>query len=211
MRWLFGVLVTAMVAAGLSACGDSGPSAAEKAKAAAEQRRAVQHRNAIAQLGTAKTAAKEAEAKADGCQSQAGGLVKALGELNSRLNIGLNYSEYADKVADVRVAYDDAGFGDVETEDFDCISGVGLPAEKALNTYAAAYRTWNKCFESFSCDNDDIKSSLQRRWAKATIQVEQAKAGMKLLKRRARNADNKVERLTVVVRRTAPAAAPAGT
>jgi hypothetical protein len=188
----------------LAACGDSGPTAAEKAKAAAEHRRAVEHREALVRLADAKGTAKEALANADGCEDDAGKLVDALSELNSRLNIGLSYDEYGDKVADVRVAYDDVGFSDADPEDLDCISEVGIPAEKALNTYASAYRTWNKCFESFSCDNDDITPVLQRRWSRATIQVDQAKSGMALLKRRATNAANKVQRITEIVRRTAP-------
>ena len=190
----------------LAACGDSGPTAAEKAKAAREHRRAVEHREALTSLATAKTSAREAQTKAEGCQRHAGDLVDALGDLNSRLNIGLSYNEYGDRVADVRVAYDDVGFADAEAVDLDCISGVGLPAEKALNTYASAYRTWNKCFESSSCANDDITPLLQKRWAKATIQVEQAKSGMTLLKRRATNAAKKVQRLTDLVKRTAPPA-----
>jgi hypothetical protein len=211
MRWPSGATALLIAATALSACGSSGPSAADKAKVAAAQRRAVQHRNAVADLANAKTAAKEAQDQADNCESSAGDLVKTLGQLNSRLSIGLNYNEYGNRVADVRVAYDDVGFGDTDTQDLNCLTTVGLPAEKALNIYASAYNTWNKCFESFSCNNDDIDGTLQKRWAKATIHVEQAKSGMQLLKRRARNANNKVERLTLLVRHTAPAAADAKT
>ncbi len=71
-------------------------------------------------------------------------LLTALRELDSRLDIGLNYSEYNERVGDVKVVYDQA-VGQGEGGGFDCVSSVGLPLENALQQYARASQSWSKC------------------------------------------------------------------
>jgi hypothetical protein len=111
------------------------------------------------------------------CEELLGPLLDALGELDSRLDIGLTYSEYGDFVADANVQYDRI---DIDTlrENLLCLSGVGVPLENALNFYTTAYRVWDDCFDRLSCSNDQIRPNLQRKWARAAKQVEAARDGL---------------------------------
>jgi hypothetical protein len=108
------------------------------------------------------------------CQDLVGPLLEALGELDSRLDIGLNYSEYGDKVADANVQYDRIDIDQLR-ENLDCLSGVAVPLEDALNFYSAAYRVWDNCFDRPSCTNEQITPNLQRKWARAAKKVDAAR------------------------------------
>jgi hypothetical protein len=150
-----------LVAIGAGACGSSGPSPAEK-KAAAARR-----------------AKREAIAAAQRCQDQLGGFLDSLEELDSRLDIGLNYDEYFTKVGDIQVAYNDIPIHQLTP---DCGSQVGVPAEKAFNRYRSAASTWDRCFGKLSCSNSDINPELQRAWSRASSQLDEAQRGLKELR-----------------------------
>jgi hypothetical protein len=109
-----------------------------------------------------------------------GGLIDSLSELDSRLTVGLNYDEYTNAVADVRVEYDQVPFDDAN--DPACLASVGVPAERAFNQHAKATRVWSSCFDDFNCSNDAIKPKLQRYWDKASTAVEEAKSGLDSMK-----------------------------
>ena len=100
------------------------------------------------------------------CLKQIGSLADKLAEIDSRLDIGLNYTAYSEKVADAKVAYDKIDFA----------AAIALPScrrpaillERALNQYVAAYRVWNKCFEAPDCSNDSVDGRLQKHWSNAS-------------------------------------------
>lgn len=94
-------------------------------------------------------------------------------ELDSRLNVGMNFQAYSEKVADARVAYDRLKFSEM---DADCIIGAAQPSEKAMNAYIRAYTTWNDCIGETDCDNDSIKPELQAEWSTATALLAEVKA-----------------------------------
>ena len=91
--------------------------------------------------------------------------VDALTELDSRLSVGLNFTNYSERVGDARVAYDRIPFKQLE---YRCVHNVGVPAEDALNLYVQAYTIWNHCVGDIYCSNDSITRKLQRKWAEAT-------------------------------------------
>lgn len=92
-------------------------------------------------------------------------LVSGLEDLDSRLSVGLNFSDYSSKVGDLKVVYDKIKPSTLDTT---CLTIVGTPAETALNDYIEAYNSWNTCIGKVGCTNASIKSSLQDDWAKAT-------------------------------------------
>lgn len=109
------------------------------------------------------------------CKGQTGPFIRALGDLDSRLGVGMNFSEYGAAVGDARVSYDKIRFQRLDPV---CTSQVGVPAEDALNAYMRAYTTWNDCIGDLYCSNDSITPSLQGEWAKATRKLAQARRGL---------------------------------
>jgi hypothetical protein len=117
-------------------------------------------------------AAAEAEAAArySACENQVGPLINSLEELDSRLGVGLNFSDYSERVGDARVAYDDI---DVDELTSACIEP-GRAGEAALNAYIKAYNLWNNCFADLDCGVNSIEPRLQQHWVTASIKTEAA-------------------------------------
>jgi hypothetical protein len=99
------------------------------------------------------------------CADAVAPFTEALTDLDSRLNVGLNFGAYSEKVADARVAYDRLPISELDTA---CITLVAQPEEDAFNAYVRAYNTWNDCVGDVDCSNDSIESKLQAEWSKAT-------------------------------------------
>jgi hypothetical protein len=121
----------------------------------------------------AKIAAKQAIH--DECEQEMGDFLDKLGELDSRLSVGLAFADYGNDVGDARVAYDQIDFKQLNQE---CIQGVGIAAENAFNDYVAAYNTWNHCIGNLGCSIDTIKPQLRAKWGKATHEIAKAKRGL---------------------------------
>lgn len=119
--------------------------------------------------------ADSAEQLATTCRQQLGGLIRSLGNTNSRLSVGLTFADYSDQVGEISVAYGRIPFGRL---DLSCTMGPGVKAEKAFNTYADTYNDWNDCISDLYCDLDSINPDLQKGWSKATRQLNQARAAM---------------------------------
>ena len=115
------------------------------------------------------------------CSTAFTDLQDTLGELDSRLSVGLTYDEYGDAVADARVAYDQVDIAHLKLPydgNFICLGSVGVPLERALNQYAAAYDRWDECFDDYNCDVDAIQPELQTYWSKASRAITKAKDGL---------------------------------
>lgn len=160
-RWGISLAIIAVAALALVACGSSGPTAAEKKKAA--ERRAEAKALAVA---------KE-------CRGQLGDFLSSLNELDSRLTIGLSYDEYLSEVGDVTVVY-----GRIPINKLDplCLGTVGVMSEKALRKYSDAAELWRACFDDLSCEDDVIDPELQADWAAATRLIGQAQVALNLLR-----------------------------
>jgi hypothetical protein len=122
------------------------------------------------------TSAEEAAALQAQCEAALGEFVDALSELDSRLAVGMQFSEYIQAVGDVRVVYDRVVFSELDIE---CVTDVGVPAERALNLYVQASNLWNNCIGNFTCDfNQDLEPRLQDKWAAASAKVDEAQTGL---------------------------------
>jgi hypothetical protein len=113
----------------------------------------------------------------ENCQALVGPLLDKLGELDSRLDVGLNYGEYGDAVAAANVEYDRIDF-DALAAEYECLSGPGVPLEDALNAYFDAYQTWDECFDKPECTNESITPELQEAWATAEGFVRDAREAL---------------------------------
>jgi hypothetical protein len=148
----------------LTAC-DSGPTQEEKDAAARERTEATK-------------LAKQADAAAtlaSTCRQQVGGLLKALRNTGSRLDVGMSFADYGSQVGQISVAYDRIPIGQM---DLDCTMGAGVKAEKAFNSYNDAYNAWNDCIGDLYCDMDSVDPELQKNWLKADSQTRQARSAL---------------------------------
>lgn len=113
-------------------------------------------------------------AAADSCGDEVDSFIRSLRELDSRLDIGLNYQQYSNRLGDISVRYDDAvdvvTAGEVSAR---CVY-VGIRGEKAFNLYIKAQRIWSRCINDLDCSNAEIEPRLQKIWAKASKRVAQA-------------------------------------
>lgn len=149
----------------LVACGDSGPTEEEKNAAADERDKSVKFARQ----------AESAAAIAVGCRQDLGGLIRALRNTGSRLDVGLTFADYSTQVGKMSIAYDRIPFNRMGIE---CISVPGIKAEKAFGSYSDAYDSWNDCISDLYCDMDSIDSSLQDSWSKADRLTNEARNGL---------------------------------
>jgi hypothetical protein len=89
--------------------------------------------------------------------------------------VGLNYEEYFDEVGNVQVAYNRIPINQLDQE---CLGQVGVPSEKAFQSYADAADIWEECFEELSCENNTIDPELQEKWATAERLEVRAQQGL---------------------------------
>lgn len=108
------------------------------------------------------------------CVAEVGGLVEALFQLESRLNLGLSFADYGVRVGDARVAYDRIR---VDRLDQACLR-MASKAEEALNAYIRAYGTWNDCVQLPGCTNDSVIGQLRQEWSKASDLIRDARAAL---------------------------------
>jgi hypothetical protein len=167
--------LSALLALGASACGGAGPSDEE----ISADRQALTTAIA-AEIRTRDVAHLQAKAKkrAQACRSRVAGFVEALRDVDSRLDVGLSYSEYSDAVGDAAVERGRAG--QAASAGRAC-ARIASAAESAFDLYNGAVQTWNDCvFDDpvsifdVGCSLDDIEFDLQLEWLKATDHVEKA-------------------------------------
>lgn len=177
------VLVVSAVGCG----GGDEPTAADRAAASASASgvAASESAAAAAEEEAAQKAAAEARRVArkqrlhDACQRGTGKLAKALREVDSRLAIGLNQSEYGNYIGTAQVAYDDLFRGpDLSGP---CLLKVAIPLEGALNVYIDVYNVWGDCLEDYNCDFNEGEANrkTQAGWAKASTALGNAERGLR--------------------------------
>ncbi|UGS35638.1 hypothetical protein DSM104329_02033 [Capillimicrobium parvum] len=171
------VLIVSVLLCGgaLSACGTDKEAQQRTQEIEAAAKRKAQQ--AAAERRAKKKAEAEARNLVESCEHAMGEFQDSISELDSRLNVGLSYDEYTDKLGDVQVTYDQVDYDELD-DNPRCLSGVGVPLESALNQYLKAANIWSDCFDDVSCSNDSIQGSLQLRWAKASAKIRAAKNGM---------------------------------
>lgn len=111
------------------------------------------------------------------CEDMVSDLSASLGELNSRLAVGLKQDDYNSAVGDVRVAYDAIDWD--TAPNIYCLTRVGVPLEKAANKYASANSIWSDCISDFDCDYDeDASPKIQKRWLQASKLIDKSSAAL---------------------------------
>lgn len=136
-----------------------GPSAAEQA---ASKQRAV-----------AAKKKREQAAEFKECRAAFADLLDSLSSVNSDLSVGLNVGDYGSVVRRANRDYGDL-MNSGELGGVDCLTKVGIPAEKAVNNHIKAFNLWNECVSDFGCSDDSIDSKRQQLWRKASNSTDKA-------------------------------------
>ncbi len=95
-----------------------------------------------------------------------------LGEVNGRLDVGMNYRDYSDLISDLNVECRGLDTSDL---DRDCLTNVAVPSEEAVSKYVEAAREWSDFLDDLYCETEDI--DLQSYWSDASDSVEEASSG----------------------------------
>lgn len=109
------------------------------------------------------------------CQSQLGGFVASMDSLRRRLAVGVTYDQYLAEVRGIGSTYRKIPIGQVQ---FDCLSTVGTPGEKAFNRYIEAANDWGDCVSEAGCSSATVEPKLQRRWRIASHFLAEATDGL---------------------------------
>ncbi|WP_297622338.1 hypothetical protein [Nocardioides sp.] len=119
-------------------------------------------------------AAEEGGVDVEACREEIGEFVGVLGEVNSRLDVGLNVSEFGSFLGDAKVAYDDIDYsGAVEVCD-----DLASDAEAAYNAYITSLNDWQDCISSSYCTPATPK--MQRNWSKAAGLIDDIEAALSM-------------------------------
>jgi hypothetical protein len=91
----------------------------------------------------------------------------SLAQIDSRLDVGLSYDDYGDRLGDVQVAYD-AVVPQLKGQGPRCF-GVAVALENAFNAYNKVLNSWGDCIDDYYCDfsEGEVNKKAQAGWAKA--------------------------------------------
>lgn len=139
--------------------------------------------------GTAQAASQEAALRASDvalCAKQVEPLHVALTNVHSDLQVGLNFTAYAEGVRSVARAYNRVDIDQVSalstklmteaaaTSDSTCL-GAMVSFENAYNAYNRANSTWSNCIDNISaygdCTGGSVGDSVQAQWTKASSAI----------------------------------------
>lgn len=154
----------------VTACGEGSDKSSALESATSQRERA--EKKAADELEAevaARRAAKTAEHKA--CAAAVKPLRDALGQVDSRLGVGLTYADYGERLGDAQVHYDALLAkldNDIDTVGTGCLDAA-IPLEKALNAYIKVNNSWGDCIDSYPCDfsEGEPNRKAQAGWAKA--------------------------------------------
>lgn len=167
-----------------------------RADIAAQERQAVADRKAeAARQAEAKRQAEEdakrqaeekqaaalaaAQAKFNACTQQVGPLLRALHNIDARLDVGLSQEELSDMLGQASIAYSDIeirALGHAR-----CLTA-GARLETAFNQYNSTVSDWSDCIYDYYCDvDDDVLPGMQAKWSKASRLIDGAEGLLKTL------------------------------
>lgn len=179
--------VAALIAVTMAGCGgEDGPTAEDRAAASASASAASASVEAEASASASAEASAsqsvEQQAAYDNCSSRTSELLTVLQELDSRLNVGLAYRDYGEKVGDVQVAYD-SSVEAILAETDDCLAKVGVPLENAFNRYREVQDIWTDCIDDAYCNFSEgaVNEKVQKKWAAATKSLAKADRNLEAL------------------------------
>ncbi len=120
-----------------------------------------------------RAAAREASAVA--CRKMLGSFVDSMADLRRKLAVGISYKAYLREVQGLRAVH--AAIPDGRLS-LGCLLSAGTPGERALNRYMAAANEWGECLTTAACETATVEPKLQREWARASVLLSTAQAGI---------------------------------
>lgn len=168
--------VVVTILAGAGACGSTDESAAQQRKEKTDAQR--------------KVADAHKQVLVEHCATDTQALRNALQDLNSRIEVGLSYSDYGTKIGDASSAFTGALNG-FKTENKagtiarNCLADVLTPLAAEVDLHAATAKIWEDCINDYSCDinkgtsADKMQSNWQRT-AKLSQRAENRLANLKV-------------------------------
>lgn len=170
------IYLASAVLASLLALGACGPNAEEEAVASEATASAEAEKE---REQAEKEAAEERERRAEECTEDVAQLASALDELNSRIQVGLSYSDYTTEVGDVMVAYNRTDIDKISADRW-CLGEVAVPLENAFQHFDKAMEVWKKCVGDWDCSIKDkaVDAKMQKHWQRAGTYLEEADAAL---------------------------------
>jgi hypothetical protein len=110
-------------------------------------------------------------------------LMAAETQLNSGLDVAVQFSDYTSRLGNISVAYNRA-VSKLKSDPVSfrtCSVEVGLPLQRAFNDYRAAGNTWNHCITDYSCSFDHgspAQRKAQAKWQAASVALDDAKTNL---------------------------------
>jgi hypothetical protein len=103
-------------------------------------------------------------------------------DLDSRLDVGVQFAAYTRYVGSARVAYTNL-INTIKADGLShaCLRKVGEPLQYAMNDDVRALNVWNNCIQADYCTFDKGTPELRKAqswWAKSATDVRKAQAGM---------------------------------
>lgn len=120
--------------------------------------------------GSSPTVATVEQMSKSDCLSKLGPFLNSMQEINSRLDIGMNESEFVQRVGTAKVKHDQL---DPKALQGTCLDA-GVDLEKALNKYIKAANKWSNCVSNFSCTFKKINAVMQLYWLQASTRISTA-------------------------------------
>jgi hypothetical protein len=109
------------------------------------------------------------------CSPQLRVFIDALGEVDTQLDFGVNFQEYRSLLVSAQRAYRRVPWKSTWGV---CLSGVGVPGERALNAYIRAFNSWNSCIQRLTCNSYASNEYRQRQWRMAHANVVRAESNL---------------------------------
>lgn len=108
----------------------------------------------------------------EACLAEIGEFREVLDDLDARLDVGLTYSQYNERMGDVNVASNRMDVDDLPDE-IVCYE-VAILLNEAFIEYIDAGTKWTDCFDRLRCTNEDVEPALQAHWATASEKLDEA-------------------------------------
>jgi len=113
----------------------------------------------------------QADSQKTACENELGDFLDALEEIDSRLDIGMTFTDYGGKTADAKVAHDRVNASNLTPAA--CVKAA-VAGEDALESYISAYTIWNDCIQSDYCETEYKEPELQAKWLQASRKHDKA-------------------------------------
>lgn len=120
----------------------------------------------------------ETTAKVD-CEKTLSPLSRKLGEIDSRVTVGMNQVEMHELVSDAAVVYGRIDIDRLTNENVACLY-IAVHFENAYQDYVEADDMWSECIQTDGCDVERDKiDDIREQWSDATDEIASGNEGLK--------------------------------